>query len=108
MVDLIWLGIHVPEMTGGLAGGICSVIILSRFKPSQVVGSMILGALTANYVNVAALKLIGLAIPVSDAGSFSAFFTGLCATPILQYLYATVQRRTQGTSSSQGGDNAGS
>lgn len=103
MVDLLWLGIHVPEMTAGFAGGTCSVFFLSKFKPSQIIGSLIMGALTANYAGVAALKLIGLALPVSDASTFSSFVTGLCATPILQYIYDKVQKRTQGPPPPSGG-----
>lgn len=102
-VFFLWLGIHIPEMTAGFAGGSCSAVFLSRAKPSQFLASMIVGALTANYMSAVALKMVGLAINVGESGGTSAFLTGFLATPILQFVYSQVQKRVQTPTPPNGG-----
>lgn len=75
---LIELGIKVPDMLAGLCGGIVNAFVFKRATPMAIIGSVVVGALTANYLGEHITKVIGTS---TGAG---AFLTGLAGMAICQ------------------------
>ena len=47
---LISLGIKMPDLVAGFAGGVVNAFVFKRSDPVSIIGSMIVGALTANQI----------------------------------------------------------
>lgn len=75
---LVELGIKIPDMVAGFGGGVVNAIVFKRSDPISIIGSMIVGALTANYLAEPFGHYLGTA-----AGS-SAFIVGLAGMAICQ------------------------
>lgn len=71
-------GIKLPDLVAGFAGGIVNSFVFNRSDPKSIVGSMIVGALTANYLGEPATKIIG------TSANTSAFIVGLAGMAICQ------------------------
>ena len=79
---LVSVGIKAQDILAGLAGGVVNAFVFQRSSPVAIIGSVIVGALTANYLAEAAAKTLG------TSGGASAFIVGLCAMAICQALVA--------------------
>lgn len=75
-----WLGIGIkmPDLIGGFAGGVVNAFVFRRSDPMSIMGSMIVGSFTANYLSEPIGHYIG-----TSAGA-SAFVVGLAGMAICQ------------------------
>lgn len=83
---LLSLGLKSQDLVAGLAGGVVNAIVFQRSSPIAVVGSMIVGALTANYLGEYFAKLMG-----TSSGA-SAFLVGLCGMVLCQLIVAAAAK----------------
>lgn len=72
------LGLKMPDLVAGFAGGVVNAFVFKRANPVAIVGSMIVGALTANYLSDIVGKYLG------TSGGASAFIVGLAGMAICQ------------------------
>lgn len=75
---LQWLGIKLPDLIAGFAGGLVNAFVFRRADPWSVIGSLVVGACTANYLGEPAAHILGL-----SAGA-AAFIVGLAGMAIVQ------------------------
>lgn len=80
------LGIKVQDLIAGLSGGIVNAIVFKRGTPGAVVGSMVVGALTANYLGEYGAKYTGM------SSGAAAFIVGLCGMVICQAIFAQIAK----------------
>lgn len=78
-------GLRVPDLVGGASGGIVSSIVMQRLGPLAMIGSVITGALTANYLGEPLGKIIG-----TGQGS-TTFIVGLGAMLICQKIIERIR-----------------
>lgn len=82
MVDepglLIQLGVKMPDLIAGLAGGVVNAFVFKRSDPVSIIGSMVVGSLTANYLSESIGHYIG------TSGGAGAFIVGLAGMAICQ------------------------
>lgn len=71
-------GIKLPDLVAGFAGGIVNSFVFNRTTPVAIVGSMVVGALTANYLGEPATRITG-----TSSGA-TAFIVGLAGMAICQ------------------------
>jgi uncharacterized membrane protein YeaQ/YmgE (transglycosylase-associated protein family) len=81
-----WIGIKVPDLIAGLAGGIVNAFVFKKSNPMAIIGSIIVGALTANYLSEPATQYTG-----TSPGA-SAFIVGLCGMAICQVIAELVSK----------------
>lgn len=99
MIDpLIDLGVKTQDLVAGLAGGIVNAFVFQRGSPVAIVGSVVVGALTAAYLTDPAAKLTG------TTGGATAFIVGLAAMAICQGILSRVAKWN--AASSKGGSDA--
>jgi hypothetical protein len=70
------LGLKVPDLVAGFAGGLVNAIVFKRTTPWSAIGSVVVGALTANYLSEFIGRFIG------TPGGAAAFITGLAGMAI--------------------------
>lgn len=88
-MNLSDLGLSAPRLIAGFAGGLLYAFVVKEREPWAVVGSVVAGALTANFLGDAVAHYVpGWVGP----GGIS-FFTGLTAMAICQGLVAMVKAR---------------
>ena|ERR1700683_4753014 len=75
---LVQLGINLHDIVGGFAGGVVNAFVFRRSDPWSIIGSMIVGSLTANYLSEPIGRYVG-----TGAGA-SAFIVGLAGMAICQ------------------------
>lgn len=75
---LVWLGVKMPDLIAGFAGGVVNAFVFKRADPVSIVGSMIVGALTANYLSEPVGHYLG------TSGGAAAFIVGLAGMAICQ------------------------
>jgi hypothetical protein len=75
---LVQFGVRTADLLAGLAGGIVNAFVFKRSDPYSIIGSMVVGALTANYLSDPVAKYLG-----TGAGA-SAFIVGLAGMAICQ------------------------
>jgi hypothetical protein len=75
---LMLLGLKLQDLFGGFAGGVVSVFLMRKVTPWEALGSIVAGALTANYFGEVIASLIGLKTPVA------CFITGLTSMAVCQ------------------------
>lgn len=85
------VGWKPQDLLAGLAGGIVNAFVFQRSSPVAVIGSIVVGALTANYLSEAASKYTG-----TSAGA-SAFIVGLCGMAVCQGIAEMVAKWRPGT-----------
>ena len=81
MSDPNWLtdlGIRIPDLFAGLAGGIVNAFVFKRSDPWSIIGSVVVGALTANYLSVPIGTYTG------TTGGAASFIVGLAGMAICQ------------------------
>ncbi len=47
---LVQIGVKLPDLVAGFCGGLVNAFVMKRADPWAIVGSMVVGALTANYL----------------------------------------------------------
>lgn len=75
---LVQLGVKLPDLVAGFGGGVVNAIVFKRSDPVAIIGSMVVGALTANYLAEPIGHYVG-----TGPGS-SAFIVGLAGMAICQ------------------------
>lgn len=75
---LVQLGIKIPDLVAGFGGGVVNAIVFKRADPASIIGSMIVGALTANYLTEPVSRYLG------TSQSASGFIVGLAGMAICQ------------------------
>lgn len=75
---LTMLGINLPDMVAGFAGGVANAFVFKKSKPWAIIGSIVVGGFAANYLGSTVGKLLG-----TSAGT-SAFIIGLAGMAICQ------------------------
>lgn len=55
---LIDLGVKAPDLVAGFAGGVVNAVIFRRVGPAAIVGSVLVGMLTANYLGAPVAQYI--------------------------------------------------
>ena len=83
---LVELGLKLPDLVAGFAGGVVNAFVFKRADPWSIVGSVIVGALTANYLGETAVRYLGL------GSGTAAFIVGLCGMAICQGLIEAAKR----------------
>lgn len=56
---MAYLGVKVPDLFAGLAGGVVKALVFHRDKPGETIISGIVGALMANYLGEGVAEKIG-------------------------------------------------
>ena len=72
------LGVRTQDLVAGLSGGIVNAFVFQRSNPVAIVGSVVVGSLTAAYLTDTAAKVTG------TNGGATAFIVGLGAMAICQ------------------------
>mgnify|MGYP001577795821 CR=1 FL=1 len=72
------LGFHVQDLVAGFSGGMVNSFIFKKSNPFAIIGSIIVGGFTANYLGSTIGSLIGTSAPTS------AFIVGLAGMAICQ------------------------
>lgn len=88
---LVELGLNIQSAIAGFAGGVVHTFVFKQTGPWAVVGSVVVGALTANYLGEPVSRQFGL-----NTGA-SGFIVGLCAMAICQALVQAAKRYKIGT-----------
>lgn len=82
MEFLASLGVKVPDLVSGIAGGMVNAILFQRTTPGAAVASVIAGGLTATYLAEPMAKQFSMSIGPSG------FIIGLTAMIVCQGLMA--------------------
>lgn len=82
----IQIGVKMPDLVAGFAGGIVNAIALKRSDPWSIVGSVIVGGLTSNYLAGAFTHYFGTEVATSG------FLVGLGGMALCQALIAGVAK----------------
>ena len=82
----IEIGIKTQDVVAGLAGGVVNAFVFQRSNPAAIVGSVVVGSLTAAYLTEPASKFFG------TTGGATAFLVGLCAMAICQAVVAAAAK----------------
>lgn len=75
---LVQIGINIQDALAGFAGGVVNAFVFKRSDPYSVIGSMVVGALTANYLSGPVGHYTG------TSGGAAAFVVGLAGMAICQ------------------------
>jgi hypothetical protein len=87
---MIELGIKIPDLIAGFAGGVVSIFAFRRVKPIDVVGSMLAGALTANYCQELVAKLL-----FGTSPGVAGFVCGCVGMGFCQWITEAVRKRVE-------------
>lgn len=71
---LAQIGIRMPDLIAGLAGGVVNSFVFKRADPWSIIGSLVVGALTANYLSEPVNHYLGTS---AGAGSFIVGLAGM-------------------------------
>jgi len=80
-----WLGLRIPDLIAGFAGGVVNSFVFRHGEPWAVIGSMIVGALTANYLGEPTARLLNL------SEGASSFLVGVAGMAIVQGIVSAAQ-----------------
>lgn len=72
------LGVKVPDLVAGFFGGVVNAFVMKRADPWSIMGSMVVGALTANYLSDPIGRYLG-----TGSGT-TGFLVGLAGMAICQ------------------------
>jgi len=92
------IGVSVQDLVAGFCGGVVKAFVFDRGEPWAIVSSVVVGALTANYL----APLIGHYVGAS--GGAAGFLTGLAGMVICQRAVSFFREWRPGQS--RGGTNA--
>lgn len=79
------LGLRISDLIAGLSGGIVNAFIFKRSDPWSIIGSVVVGALTANYLS----PIVGSYLGTNGPGV--AFIVGLAGMAICQGIVETAK-----------------
>jgi hypothetical protein len=80
---LLYLGLKVPDLMAGFLGGVVNALYFRRTDPWSFVTSVLIGALTANYVGeIVARSMSGIGVTQGAAS----FLVGLGGMAVCQGL----------------------
>jgi len=88
-MNLEEFGLSAQRMIAGFAGGVVHVFVFRQTMPIVVIGSIVSGTLTANYLGAVVARYVGSWI--GDGGS--AFIVGLSAMALCQGIVSLVRTR---------------
>jgi hypothetical protein len=91
------IGIKTQDLVGGLAGGVVNAFVFRQTNPVAIVGSVVVGCLTAAYLSETASHYLG------TTGGATAFLVGLCAMAICQAIIAAVAKWKPSSNGSSNG-----
>lgn len=91
------LGLKLPDLFAGFCGGVVNAFVFRKANAWDVIGSVVVGMLTANYLSSPAAQIIG------TSGPPTAFIVGLCGMAICQGLF-TAARKWRPALPNGGGD----
>lgn len=77
---LMQLGIRIQALVAGFAGGVVNAFVFKRSQPIAIVGSIVVGGFTANYLSESFVNYFG-----TSPGA-AAFGVGVCGMAICQGL----------------------
>lgn len=97
---LLDVGIKLPEILAGMGGGIVNSFVFKRSTPVSIIGSVVVGAITANYLGEHLAKIVGTSITTG------AFLTGLAGMAICQGAVEALKRWRPINLPTDGGGNA--
>lgn len=95
---LMLLGLKLQYLFGGFAGGVVSVFLMRKVTPWEALGSIIAGALTANFLGEDLASMLGLKTPVA------CFVTGLTSMALCQGIVEIVKSRVKSYAVKSGGE----
>lgn len=72
------IGFHVQDLIAGFAGGAVNAFVFKRSKPWAIIGSVMVGGFTANYLSNPIATFLG------TSNNASAFIVGLGGMAICQ------------------------
>lgn len=75
---LFSIGVHTQDLIAGFCGGVVNAFVFKRADPISIIGSMIVGAFTANYLSESIGHYLG------TSGYAAAFIVGLAGMAICQ------------------------
>lgn len=87
---LTLLGLKLPDLFAGFAGGVVSVFLMRKVTPWEAVGSVVAGAFTANFFGESMAVLINVKVPLA------CFAVGLTSMAVCQGLVEMVKSRVRG------------
>ena len=97
-----WEAIHLNmgNLVAGFCGGVVNAFVLKRSDPWSIIGSVVVGALVANYLGDLASKWTGTSEHVA------AFLVGMCGMGIAQGVMEIMKRwRPFGSTAGKGNGN---
>jgi|SRR6185369_1259495 len=72
------IGFHIQDLVAGFAGGMVNAFVFKKSKPWAIVGSIVVGGFTANYLSNPIAAFLG------TSTNASAFIVGLGGMAICQ------------------------
>lgn len=75
---LLELGVKAPDLVAGFAGGIVNAVVFRRVNPTAIVGSVLVGMFTANYLGSA------VAVYIHTSDSTASFLVGVGGMAFVQ------------------------
>jgi hypothetical protein len=99
--SLLELGIKLPDLIAGFAGGVVNAFVFNRAAPWAVIGSILVGGFTANYLGEPVARMIGMSLGASS------FVVGLGGMALCQALVETMKSRVPLLFSNKGGSDGG-
>lgn len=72
------IGLSIPDLVSGFAGGLVNAFVFKKGEPLAIVGSVVVGALMANYLASTIGHYLG------TTGGTSGFITGLAGMGLAQ------------------------
>lgn len=84
---LIEVGFKIPDLIAGFAGGVVNAFVFKRSEPWAIIGSVIVGALTANYMAESVAKYVGI------SNNTAAFLVGVGGMALVQVAVDVIKRR---------------
>lgn len=81
----IELGIKGPDVIAGFAGGVVNAFVFKRSAPIAIIGSVVVGTLTANYLGAAVAEYLHV------SNGSAAFLVGVSGMAFVQGLIETMK-----------------
>jgi hypothetical protein len=98
LLDLHDVGLEPADLLAGFFGGVVNVFVMRRIKPFDAIGSVVVGALAANYLSPMMAHVTGTGPGVT------AFLVGLAGMAICQGLIEAFRRWTPSVTGLNGKD----
>jgi len=88
------ISLNLANLVAGFMGGVVNAFVFKRAEPWSIVGSVIVGALTANYLGATVAKALAI-VPmfVGTSEPVAAFLVGMMGMGFVQGLIEVLNRR---------------